>query len=550
MAFNWKAFATGFLSDQAEQMEKRRLLNEKYKEQMEEEYRVARNTYSKRKAVVGQTMNEVAKLRSLGASDQHIKAAVASGPEAVFKLSTALGKASGKMGGTKLSHAQVDAYISGADLFEEHDAGVREFVESSYGLGRTQEDDVPYEQPNIFERAFGVNLKEGTRARLDQEKAYDGLSKMDVIELSRQEAYQSLMPGSFLTLDSAVLYDPFEVNKSFSSFVKSEIKAVQDTQAYMAETDIDKKREMTEAAAYDAALMYQGRYGDQFVENLPVGLQSLMGNKYDVLKASSNTPENSDVVQATRVAIGNELGNAVETEKVKAIFAPDGTVLSMSILDPRTKNFIPVEPSQYEQQMNKAEAMGFITRPPRERLYSMSVTGLGPEGLFGPDVTVEALTPEGAMTAEEITQATEKALQYPTAASRAQENIENQQTLRSAMADYTLEEWEGMSRKEREEKGLPVRNLDLAFAGKDAFKKFPDPTEEDIAISDATMPAEEKAEVGRVVDAWSAYIAERGITDPEEMIKSWRETATKNKLPKMYIDQVEKRLKESLGING
>ena len=546
MAFNWKAFATGFLSDQAEQMEKRRLLNEKYKERMEEEYRVARNTYSKRKAVVGQTMNEVAKLRSLGASDQHIKAAVASGPEAVFKLSTALGKASGKMGGTKLSHAQVDAYISGADLFEEHDASVREFVESSYGLGRTQEDDVQYEQPNLFERAFGVKLKEGTRARLDQEKAYDGLSKMDVIELSRQEAYQSLMPGSFLTLDSAVLYDPFEVNKSFSSFVKSEIKAVQDTQAYMAETDIDKKREMTEAAAYDAALMYQGRYGDQFVENLPVGLQSLMGDKYDVLKASSNTPENSDVVQATRVAIGNELGNSVETEKVKAVFAPDGTVLSMSILDPRTKNFIPVEPSQYEQQMNKAEAMGFITRPPRD----MSATGLGPEGLFGPDVTVEALTPEGAMTAEEITQATEKALQYPTAASRAQENIENQQALRSAMADYTLEEWEGMSRKEREEKGLPVRNLDLAFAGKDAFKKFPDPTEEDIAIADATMPAEEKAEVGRVVDAWSAYIAERGITDPEEMIKSWRETATKNKLPKMYIDQVEKRLKESLGING
>jgi len=546
MAFNWKAFATGFLSDQAEQMEKRRLLNEKYKERMEEEYRVARNTYSKRKAVVGQTMNEVAKLRSLGASDQHIKAAVASGPEAVFKLSTALGKASGKMGGTKLSHAQVDAYISGADLFEEHDASLREFVESSYGLGRSQEDDVQYEQPNLFERAFGVKLKEGTRARLDQEKAYDGLSKMDVIELSRQEAYQSLMPGSFLTLDSAVLYDPFEVNKSFSSFVKSEIKAVQDTQAYMAETDIDKKREMTEAAAYDAALMYQGRYGDQFVENLPVGLRSLMGNKYDVLKASSNTPENSDVVQATRVAIGSELGNSVETEKVKAVFAPDGTVLSMSILDPKTKNFIPVEPSQYEQQMNKAEAMGFITRPARD----MSATGLGPEGLFGPDVTVEALTPEGAMTTEEITQATEKALQYPTAASRAQENIENQQALRSAMADYTLEEWEGMSRKEREEKGLPVRNLDLAFAGKDAFKKFPDPTEEDIAISDATMPAEEKAEVGRVVDAWSAYIAERGITDPEEMIKSWRETATKNKLPKIYIDQVEKRLKESLGING
>lgn len=546
MAFNWKAFATGFLSDQAEQMEKRRLLNEKYKERMEEEYRVARNTYSKRKAVVGQTMNEVAKLRSLGASDQHIKAAVASGPEAVFKLSTALGKASGKMGGTKLSHAQVDAYISGADLFEEHDASLREFVESSYGLGRSQEDDVQYEQPNIFERAFGVKLKEDTRARLDQEKAYDGLSKMDVIELSRQEAYQSLMPGSFLTLDSAVLYDPFEVNKSFSSFVKSEIKAVQDTQAYMAETDIDKKREMTEAAAYDAALMYQGRYGDQFVENLPVGLRSLMGNKYDVLKASSNTPENSDVVQATRVAIGNELGNAVETENVRATFAPDGTVLSMSVLDPRSKNFVPIEPSQYEAQMDNAVRRGFITRPPRD----MSATGLGPEGLFGPDVTVEALTPEGAMTAEEITQATEKALQYPTAASRAQENIENQQALRSAMADYTLEEWEGMSRKEREEKGLPVRNLDLAFAGKDAFKEFPDPTKEDIAIADATMPIEEKTEVDRVVEKWLTYVENAGIKDPKEVISSWRETAEKNNLPEVAIKRYEEGLKKRFNLNG
>jgi hypothetical protein len=354
------------------------------------------------------------------------------------------------------------------------------------------------------------------------------------------------MPGSFLTLDSAVLYDPFEVNKSFSSFVKSEIKAVQDTQAYMAETDIDKKREMTEAAAYDAALMYQGRYGDQFVENLPVGLQSLMGNKYDVLKASSNTPENSDVVQATRIAIGSELGNSVETEKVKAVFAPDGTVLSMSILDPRTKNFIPVEPSQYEQQMSKAEAMGFIVRPPRD----MSATGLGPEGLFGPDVTVEALTPEGAMTAEEITQATEKALQYPTAASRAQENIENQQALRSAMADYTLEEWEGMSRKEREEKGLPVRNLDLAFAGKDAFKEFPDPTEEDIAIADATMPIEEKTEVDRVVEKWLTYVENAGIKDPKEVISSWRETAEKNNLPEVAIKRYEEGLKKRFNLNG
>jgi hypothetical protein len=38
------------------------------------------------------------------------------------------------------------------------------------------------------------------------------------------------------------------------------------------------------------------------------------------------------------------------------------------------------------------------------------------------------------------------------------------------MAKVTRDEWEDMSRKEREEAGLPVRNLDLWFSGADAFK--------------------------------------------------------------------------------
>ena len=41
-----------------------------------------------------------------------------------------------------------------------------------------------------------------------------------------------------------------------------------------------------------------------------------------------------------------------------------------------------------------------------------------------------------------------------------------------AMATVTREEWDEMSRAERKEKGLPVRRLDIAYAGKDNFKKI------------------------------------------------------------------------------
>ena len=47
---------------------------------------------------------------------------------------------------------------------------------------------------------------------------------------------------------------------------------------------------------------------------------------------------------------------------------------------------------------------------------------------------------------------------------------ENQDNLRAAMASVTKEEWQNMSRSEREEAGLPVRPLDMRFAGADAFK--------------------------------------------------------------------------------
>jgi hypothetical protein len=52
----------------------------------------------------------------------------------------------------------------------------------------------------------------------------------------------------------------------------------------------------------------------------------------------------------------------------------------------------------------------------------------------------------------------------------AKRNIESQQRMREAMESVTREQWDEMSRKERRDAGLPVRPLDMWFAGNDAFK--------------------------------------------------------------------------------
>ena len=52
----------------------------------------------------------------------------------------------------------------------------------------------------------------------------------------------------------------------------------------------------------------------------------------------------------------------------------------------------------------------------------------------------------------------------------AKRNLENKDRMREAMASVTKEQWNEMSREERRDAGLPVRPLDMWFAGSDAFK--------------------------------------------------------------------------------
>lgn len=54
---------------------------------------------------------------------------------------------------------------------------------------------------------------------------------------------------------------------------------------------------------------------------------------------------------------------------------------------------------------------------------------------------------------------------------QAQRNIDNRERMRQAMNQITQAEYDAMSRGQRADMGLPVRGIDLMFAGADAFKQ-------------------------------------------------------------------------------
>ena len=83
--------------------------------------------------------------------------------------------------------------------------------------------------------------------------------------------------------------------------------------------------------------------------------------------------------------------------------------------------------------------------------------------------------------------------------------------MREAMASISKADWKELSRKERKDAGLPVRNLDMWFAGSDAFMNEVD--------SEADEPGEIKT-TRNFIDSYNndiiSFLREDGFTGEEE----------------------------------
>ena len=478
MGFDVQAFATGFLESRVKDIEKKGDEARAFEEQQRTQADRNTQTLSKRNAVVQQVVGLSNMLRDNGASERVIQAAIAAGPQEITTLANKVTEARKAAGGGKLGASDIEALVNIPEGFSVMDTDTTDLIRKTYGLGyegKGVTKDMP--ERSFMDRLRGDKQMDMARARLDREVIKDGYTAYDVNQMSAQQDYESLVPGTFITFNDIKVFRPSEDMDGFTRTINALTKAVEDTAAYSTlEEDIAEYKNQSSINETDQGIREAAKvklakaraemdelylstvgttiqdmvdtYGESFIDGAGGYLKSFLSDSY-VDSLALGTTETAEDTQ-TEDAFSPTGQEPIDTPEVNVSLLPDVDMDEKLVAAPKVRLQPEVTP----------EGGPEVT----------------PEG--GPEVVTQS---EEETNPLEITQyippnalanAADSALGLSAAAETAQLNIDNQKTMAEAMATVTREEWDEMSRAERKEKGLPVRRLDIAYAGKDNFKKI------------------------------------------------------------------------------
>jgi len=218
MAFNFKAFAAGFMDDQARQINERVAESREYKRELKENAEASKSKISKLKQLKGLAASEIARIRALGVDDEYINAAIASGPKGLFDLSTALQEEASRRNfrpGQKFDKFEVESLIDITENFKYGDIDSQEFYEMNTALTKPSLGSTKDSKRGLFGTLLGLDLDDAVRARLDEDAYFDGYSVMDINELAKQEAYESVAPGTYFSFAPT---QAFDASKALTNF--------------------------------------------------------------------------------------------------------------------------------------------------------------------------------------------------------------------------------------------------------------------------------------------------------------------------------------------
>lgn len=204
---DWQAFATSFLTGVASDINKRKDKTEDYEDKQRELADKNKAIMSKRKEIVGRYTGLASQAKSLGASDEMISAALASGPQGLVDLTGNLQNVKSTMGDRWTPEAAKNA-IELPTGFQMPDMNINEQIQSTFGLTKGEVGSTTAGAVSFFDRALGRRGKERVRAELDAEAYSDGYSILDLNEMAQQSEYQSLSGGSFVNFTMPKVFNP------------------------------------------------------------------------------------------------------------------------------------------------------------------------------------------------------------------------------------------------------------------------------------------------------------------------------------------------------
>jgi len=252
MGFDAKAFAAAFMEDQARQINTRVAEAREYKKELKEEAEAGKSKITQLRQLGNLAKSEIARLRALGFEDKHINAAIASGPKGLFDLSVSAQEEAARRNftsGQKFDEYEVESLIDFSENFSYGDVDSEEFYQMNTALTDPSLGSTKDPQRGLMKTIFGIDLDDSVRAKLDKDAFYDGYSVMDINEISKQETYDSVAPGTYFSFTPTRDFDPTSAASSFNRMV-SLIDSTIDSNI---RDDVYMKRAIAEGLETDAA---------------------------------------------------------------------------------------------------------------------------------------------------------------------------------------------------------------------------------------------------------------------------------------------------------
>ena len=341
MAFDWKIFAANFLETAAEGIEERGEEAKKYKEQQEAAAERSASLIQQRDMRAKQAAQIGRNALALGASQEHVRTAMASGITGVQDLYQKLSTAAQQQGVKKLGVDDIEVLINMPDIpmvdSSLVDMTLDDFAKRTYGAMPTRAAAVPQDDTSFVGKMFGFGAKDRVKQQLAETDYMDGMSIADINEMARQSEYQSLIPGSYMTFtdvdyftsEAALKFNTSiteAVNDALSSEVaKADIKNLR--MSGNVEAAGEKQRYYQQVAAKPLIEYYADTYQHGGFFDNPLAMkqiESLMGEaylndlreSYGVEAPDSEEVEQDDILQEPVVEAETNLFEA-EAEPVE-----------------------------------------------------------------------------------------------------------------------------------------------------------------------------------------------------------------------------------------
>ena len=409
MGFDWNAFTANFLNTVSTGINERLEAQADEKKLLDKEYEDARAIFNNRKKLVAGNMMLVGKARNLGANDMQIKAAISSGEAGLSTLVKAMEKHVMKTGRGTMTLPEVDTLVEGAELFEEGD--VKEFLSKSYGLER-EIDTGLVDDRSTMQKLFASGDTR-TAAKLDF-----GKDRVSMIELARQDAYDSLAPDRssvYLTTDQARVFDVQQGMRDFNREMELLLNNIEKSKAYLnasllpdVELPDGSKIPATRAVVDRAKAFIIEKYvklgGQTFIDNLNPELYDIDPSLIELVTDGLGVGGNNNASKALIKATAADMGTLIEEVKgnitLKYNVDADGKMLgNITFITPNAEGGLlerEIDPNNKEQ-IKELTQMGFNfdTMYEDDGTIKDAISAIPePSFLFpGQEITTEVLPP-------------------------------------------------------------------------------------------------------------------------------------------------------------